>query len=276
MPSQPSSTKAKHWILTIPVNDFTPIYLPTLFIYLHGQLEEGTSTGYRHYQVYGITKQQVRLSAIKKVFGRAHIEATRSEAGADYCLKEETQIRGTQFQLGEKPLNRNSAKDWEAIKAAAVEGRMDDVPPDVYVRYYNSLSRIGVDNSRPVAIERKTYVFWGATGVGKSRKAWELAGIDAYPKDPNTKFWDGYRDHRNVVIDEFRGTIGISHLLRWLDRYPVLVEIKGSSRVLKAENIYITSNLDPREWYKDLDQETVNALLRRLTITYCPTNMYQN
>lgn len=68
-----------------------------------------------------------------------------------------------------------------------------------------------------------------------------------------------------VIIDEFRGVIDISHILRWLDRYPVRVERKGSSMPLKAKNIWITSNIAPREWYPGLDEATLEALLRRLT-----------
>jgi hypothetical protein len=56
--------------------------------------------------------------------------------------------------------------------------------------------------------------------------------------------------------------------LRWLDRYPVRVEIKGSSRPLMAQNIWITSNLDPRCWYPDLDNDTLNAMLRRMSVEY--------
>lgn len=117
---------------------------------------------------------------------------------------------------------------------------------------------------------------WGPTGTGKSRKAWELGGIDAYPKIPSTKFWDGYRGQTNVIIDEFRGDIGISNILRWFDRYPVLVEIKGSATVLNAVLIIVTSNIDPRNWYPDLDQETKEALLRRLEITHVPLPIYNS
>lgn len=119
-----------------------------------------------------------------------------------------------------------------------------------------------------VAVQREVKVYWGRTGAGKSRRAWEEATFDAYPKDPRSKFWDGYRGQDRVVIDEFRGGIDISHMLRWLDRYPVVVEVKGSSVVLKATNIWITSNIHPNDWYPTLDQETKNALLRRLQITH--------
>lgn len=73
-----------------------------------------------------------------------------------------------------------------------------------------------------------------------------------------------------MVIDEFRGEINISHMLRWLDRYPVIVEAKHGSVVLNAHTIYITSNLDPRFWYANkpfIGQETIDALLRRMEIT---------
>lgn len=70
-----------------------------------------------------------------------------------------------------------------------------------------------------------------------------------------------------VVIDEFRGGIDISHVLRWFDKYPVLVEIKGSSVPLVAEKIWITSNLPVEMWYPCIDAETLDALKRRLQIT---------
>jgi len=78
----------------------------------------------------------------------------------------------------------------------------------------------------------------------------------------------------NVVIDEFRGGIDISHMLRWCDRYPVRVELKGSSAPLKAVKIWITSNLHPNDWYPDLDEETKAALRRRMTITNFPINIF--
>lgn len=61
-----------------------------------------------------------------------------------------------------------------------------------------------MDYMEPTALEKQVSVFWGPTGTGKSRAAWDQAGLTAYPKDPNTKFWDGYREQQNVVMDEVR------------------------------------------------------------------------
>lgn len=117
-------------------------------------------------------------------------------------------------------------------------------------------------------MEREVVVYWGVTGSGKSHRAWQEAGLDAYPKTPTTKFWDGYQGQKHVVIDEFRGAVDISHVLRWFDKYPVIAEVKCSSVVIKAEKIWITSNLHPKDWYPNLDEETKQALLRRLKITH--------
>lgn len=168
--------------------------------------------------------------------------------------------------LGKKPFKRASSTDWDSMVAYAKSGELDNIPSDCYVRYYGNLRRIACDHLRPLAIVRTIKVYWGATNVGKSRRAWEEATIEAYPKDPRTKFWDGYRGQESVVIDEFRGGIDIAHTLRWFDRYPVNVEIKGSSVTLKATKIWITSNLHPLYWYPELDSETRAALLRRLII----------
>jgi len=177
---------------------------------------------------------------------------------------------GTQFEMGAKPFARNQKVEWESVWAAAKSGSLESIPAYVRVVNYRTIRSIASDHSKAIGLERRCMVFWGKTGTGKSRRAWDEAGLDAYCKDPRTKFWDGYTSEKNVVLDEFRGGIDISHLLRWLDRYPVRVEIKGSSRPLLAENIWITSNLSPVMWYPMLDEETLAALLRRMEIIEFP------
>lgn len=224
--------------------------------------------GFRHWQLVVAFKAKLRLGGVKRVFGeRAHCEPTRSKAAIDYVHKDETAVPDTRFTLGAIPMGRSTSNDWEAIREACKRGQLDDIPGDIYVRHYGNVKRIATDHMRPDPIQRTIHVYWGATGVGKSRRAWEEAGMDAFPKDPRTKFWDGYSGQEHVVIDEFRGGIDIAHILRWFDRYPVVVEVKGSSVVLKAKKIWITSNLPPTLWYPDLDDATKEALFRRLDVT---------
>lgn len=260
--------QARFWLLTIPHASFLP-FLPTGVDYIRGQLERGEQTNYIHWQVLVHFKRKLRLRGVKSIFGHdVHAEPSRSDAAREYVWKENTRVDGTQFELGNIPMRRSNAEDWEHVRENAKRGRLDDIPADLYCRMYSNFKRIAVDHMAPIGIEREITVYWGRTGTGKSRRAWDEAGIDAYPKDPRSKFWDGYRNQQHVVIDEFRGNIDISHVLRWFDRYPVIVEVKGSSVVLTAKKIWITSNIDPRNWYPELDDETKAALLRRLSITH--------
>jgi len=260
--------QGRYWLGTL-YNYEIPTALPAGCIWFKGQQEICPETQRVHVQcVVGFPKH-VRLVAVKRIIGgNGHWELCRSAAADEYVWKEATRVEGTQFEFGGKPMRRNVEKDWEAIRDAAIAGDFAAIPGDIFIRCYGNLTRIYADHATPRAIERTCNVYWGPTGTGKSRRAWEEAGNTAYSKDPRTKWWCGYRGQENVIIDEFRGTIDIAHMLRWLDRYPVCVEIKGASRPLEAKTIWITSNTDPRTWYPEIDQETIDALLRRLTITH--------
>lgn len=165
-------------------------------------------------------------------------------------------------------MRRNVESDWGKVWDLALEGRILDIEPSIRIQHYRTLRSIAADYCEPVGYERQCFVYWGPTGVGKSRRAWYEAGLDAYPKDPRSKFWCGYNNQEHIVIDEFRGGIDISHILRWLDRYPVIVEVKGSSVVLRARKIWITSNIPPRQWFDDVDSATYEAVERRLEIVH--------
>lgn len=257
--------QGKFWILTIPQHQFMP-FQPRGVRWIRGQLECGSETGFLHWQLVVEFDRKVRLGGVKSVFGSIHAELSRSAAANEYVFKDDTYVDGTRFELGRGSFRRNSKADWDEIWRAAVDGEFERIPAGVRVSSYAAISRIAKDHLKPIAMEREVNVYVGRTGMGKSRRAWFEAGWDAYPKDPNTKFWDGYRGQKHVVMDEFRGKIDISNILRWTDRYPVSVETKGSGCVFSASKLWITSNIHPELWYPDLDRETKDALIRRLNI----------
>lgn len=255
------------WILTIPEEKYAPPdSLPDSLSYIKGQLECGESTAYRHWQIVVAWKSKISLNGVKIAFPGCHAELSRSAAANEYVWKDTTSL-GQRFCYGALPIQRNSKRDWEHIWKAAKSGDLDAIPADVRTVSYRTIRAIASDYDKPVGVVKECFVYWGRTGTGKSRRAWDEGGLDAYCKDPRTKFWCGYQGEEHVIIDEFRGGIDISHLLRWLDRYPVRVEIKGSSRPLMAKKIWITSNIHPRYWYPEVDPETFAALERRLNIT---------
>jgi len=252
------------WIGTVPFNDWTA-NIPAWVGYARGQAEIGDS-GYKHIQLVVWTPQPSRLSRLKTWIATAHWEPTKSDAAIAYVWKESTRVDGSQFELGSFPRQRNSKHDWAEIKSLAISGKFDDIPPDVYIRHYSTLKRIALDHLQPAAVERTAELFVGPTGTGKSRRAWDEAGLDAYIKNPNTKWWDGYKGQTNVVIDEFRGRIDPSYLLTWLDRYPVQVETKGGGQPLMATRFWICSNIQIKDWYPDVGIETIQALERRIKV----------
>jgi len=259
---------SRYYMLTIPRADWAvPSQLPDGILWMKGQPERGEG-GFDHWQIVLCTKKKCRAGAVKRKFtDTTHVEVTRSAAANEYVWKDDTCAdQALRFELGRLPLQRNKDKDWESIWTSAKRGALDEIPADVRVRSYKTLRQIEKDHMLPIAVERKVKVYWGASGLGKSRRAWYEAGMTAYPKGPTSIYWDGYQNHPNVVIDEFRGGINISHVLRWFDRYPVCVECKFGACILAARNVWITSNIPPTEWYPELDQATTQALLRRLEV----------
>jgi len=267
MPAQQST----YFLLTVPkANWSVPEELPDGIVWMKGQEEIGEG-GFHHYQLVVATKKKTTVTSLKKRFcEQAHVEHCRSPAANAYVWKEDTAVPDTRFELGSPPLKRNSTKDWEKIWESAKAGCLMEIPADVRIRCYTTFKKITVDYMEPEAIEKEVYCFWGPTETGKSKRAWSEATLNAFPKDPRSKFWDGYTGQENVVIDEFDGAIDICHMLRWLDRYPVIVEVKGASVILKARKIWLTSNVNPREWYTNAKPEQVKALLRRMTIIEYP------
>ena len=81
---------------------------------------------------------------------------------------------------------------------------------------YNKLER-GNGFIKPVI-----KIFWGATGTGKTRKAYQI--------DPNlykvpihegqTTWFDGYEGQETILLDEFYGGIKYSFMLRLFDSNP--------------------------------------------------------
>lgn len=260
--------QGRYWLATISVAQLSQ--QPTLsgdLVYLKGQKEIGEG-GFEHWQVLAVTSRKCTLRQVKSfLHSTAHVELSRSDAANAYVWKEDTRVPGTQFEIGALPLSRARKTDWDQIVQTARAGTFDEIPSDILVRHYGALKRIRVDNMVPIRRDEVTvHVYWGITGSGKTRRAHdEISGREYFDKNPLTKWWDGYRGQKLCLIDEFAGRVDIINLLRWLDRYPCTVEVKGFSLPLEATEFWITSNISPDLWYPDASAEHKRALRRRLT-----------
>lgn len=263
--------QARYWLLTIPVAHLAnEPELSGDLVYLKGQQEIGEG-GLHHWQLLAVFSKKLRLAAVKRHFcPQAHCEPSRSEAANEYVWKEATRVPNTQFEHGTLPVSRARKTDWDRVYNDAVSGDINNIPKDILIRNYSAIKRIRVDNCQPPFRDDVCVnVYWGESGIGKTRRAWHEAGPveDVYIKNPNTKWWDGYRGQKTVIIDEFVGRIDISYILTWFDRYPAMVEVKGYSTPLLATTFFITSNVDPRDWYSEINSAQRDGLMRRIIVT---------
>lgn len=219
------------------------------------QQEVGEENETPHFQGYAEFSGQKRLATLKKMPGleRAHIEARKGTGpqASNYCMKEEGRLDGP-YEWGEMK-EQGKRSDLEAIRRELDENKpMKRIAEDHFsswCRYHKSFRAYKQLKVQPRNWAMELVFIIGPTGTGKSRRAHEMAGESVYHKPPG-KWWDDYNGEHTVVFDEFYGhSYPFSQLLQLLDRYPFMVESKGSSQQFVSRRIIFTSNQNPKDWY---------------------------
>lgn len=263
---------SKRWCYTL--NNWTQEEYDFLFqvdcVY-HVIGQEMGDSGTPHLQGFIIFKGAKRLSAMKKLNSRAHFEPARgtTDQAADYCQKDGKFVEiGTRPQPASKAGGDAEKNRWEDAKKRAREGDLDNVPADIYIKYYRTLKEIAKDNMlKPADLDDVTGVWiYGGPGVGKSRKAREdYPG--AYLKMQN-KWWDGYQGEEYAILDDFDSK-ELGHLLKiWADRYSFVAETKGGAMCIRPKKFVITSNYSPDDAKFDWDDEMRAAIKRRFHVIH--------
>lgn len=255
----------RHWVFTYN-NPTAPIEWPAHVKYAVYQREVGES-GTAHFQGYVEFTNPVRLSGVRKILPTAHWEerrGTREEARA-YATKEATRVEGP-FEHG-KFLGggRGTRNDLSALKTAICDGVPERDIFETYTLEYLKYQR-AIEKARSLYSKQRTeppevWCLVGHTGVGKTRWVNEREPQLYYKQQ--SKWWCGYEGHAAIILDDFKGWIPFTELLRVLDRYPLMLETKGGQRPLLATRVYITSNFHPAYWYKN--KPYLPALYRRIT-----------
>ena len=230
--------------------------------------------GTKHIQGYIYYKSQKKFKTMKKLYPRAHLEIPKgtpqdnmiyiqgpyNKNGKSKPYNDEAVIRG------ECP-SQGARSDLDTVKDVLREtGKMSAVVTVATsfqsVRMAEAILKY---HERSRNWEPEVMWFYGATGTGKSREAYEILGEDCYTCLSTGKWFEGYDAHENVLIDDMRKDFMKFHeLLRLLDRYAMRVECKGGSRQFVARRIIITSAFHPRDLFET--REDIEQLIRRINV----------
>lgn len=264
-------TESRYWAFTI--DNYTCADMPQvkLFTYLIIGLEVCPTTGTPHFQGFCIMPKKQRLTAMKKILPRAHLEKMYStvEYNVKYCkgLTKDKTPNAWVREWGEIPSTsaETNKRKWEDVYKAAAEGREEDIPWDVRFRYHATIKRIRLDNPDNPPDNPTTcgLWLWGESGAGKSVAA-RARYPNLYRKHLN-KWWTGYKGQENILVEDVdvdaARWIG-RDLLEWADHYAFSIEIKYGGAVIRPKAIIVTSQWTIEELFR-ADPRRVTALQRR-------------
>jgi len=227
--------------------------------------EIAPTTQIKHWHVVGHLKKKKTLSFMqsflikdKSKFKEIHIEQVNSYSHCvEYCKKDSNVI----LEIGTVGSMQGRRMDLETIHHQVVtkEKTVSDIALEnpAYIRYSKGLKDLQFYVDKSDAYKWRTiesFIYWGDTGTGKTKKAFEGDAsrfIITAPNNTGTVWFDGYAGETTLIVDDFYGWLKQHELLRIMDGYPYQVQIKGSFTWAKWTKVIFTSNKNPNEWFKD-------------------------
>lgn len=259
-------------------HDSDAIVVPEYVQYLVYQSERGEN-GTLHYQGYLETSRRVRLDQLKLIDSGIHWEVRRgTQAQAiTYSTKCDTRVDGPWEYGTKRTTNQGRRRDLEAVAERIQSGQSFEVISDEFPAESLQFRRSIMDACREQRRSqwRRTLrpnlevnVIYGDAGTGKTRSVYDTEGIEniyTLTECHNGNVWfDGYDYEPILLIDDFRGWIKFTMLLKLLDIYPIKLPIKGSYEYAAWSKVYITSNHPIEEWYRSDSGHCLAALRRRI------------
>ena len=249
--------------------------------------DETGKQGTFHTHIYVHFSSAVRQSSIKKHFEGGHFEVSKGTAqqNRDYVFKEgkwkgtdkeETNHVDSHYEQGELPLERQGHRSdlddlYDMISSGMTNFDIIKENPS----YIMQIDKI--DNVRQTLLNEKyrkvfrmvdvTYIY-GSTGVGKTRGIAQRHGYEnIYIVDDYRNPFDDYEGQDIVVFDEFRSSLPMEKMLRYLDGHPVKLGCRYNNKVACYTTVYIVSNISVQKQYPSVQREeweSYQAFLRRI------------
>ena len=249
--------------------------------------EIGNEGGTYHTHVFMVCSGAVRFSTMKKRFEGAHFDVCKgtSADNRDYVFKlgkwsntakEETRVEGTQEEWGELPVERQGHRnDIDTLYSMIKQGLSNYEIIESDPQYMLNLDKI--ERARQTVLEERyknewrdlnvTYIY-GTTGTGKTRSVMEKYGYsNVFRVTDYDHPFDGYKGQDVIVFEEFRSSLRIDDMLKYLDGYPVEIPCRYANKIACFTKVYIISNIALTEQFPNVQKEqaeTWNAFLRRI------------
>lgn len=249
--------------------------------------DEIGESGTYHTHVYFYSQNAILFTTVQQRFYGAHIELVKGshKDNRDYIRKEgkwtndakhETNLPETFEESGELPPERSKR---ETVSEEILEMVKDGVSNgEIILQHPGAMNRIQhieaarqalrEDEYRNKWRELYTVYLWGDTGVGKTRGIMEHYGYDkVYRVTDYSHPFDDYRGESVILFEEFRSSLPISDMLKYLDGYPVMLPCRFHNKVACFTDAFIVSNISLEKQYPNIqveEPETYAAFLRRI------------
>lgn len=229
---------------------------------------EVAESGTRHLQGYIELSTRTRLNKVKSLLGfnGIHFECRRGSAteASEYCKKDGDYVEFGTLSKPESGRRKDLDELHESLKQKRSLRDISDEHFGSFLKYRRSIYAYRSLHQVQRNWKCSVIVYWGPTGTGKTRAVYDNS-TDLW-EYPGEGWFDGYDGQNQVLFDEFSGSsFKLPYLLKLLDRYPLQVPIKGDFVSWIPHEIYITSNINPRNWFSNAHTEHVAALFRRFT-----------
>lgn len=267
-------SQRRHWSLTF--NNYTDddlqrwrsvgASLDGIIYFIFGK--EVGAQGTKHLQGFISFSGRRTMAGVKRLLGNSvHVEDSKGSPSQNktYCSKD-----GDFEEFGSCPGGQGTRTDLSEIAKAVKDGvslkRVAEEHPESFLRYSTGIMRLRTFYPSARDSPPDIQVFWGKTGVGKTRRCYEFTDREKIWMHPGGNWFDGYDGHLVALLDDYDGSwFKIDYLLKLLDRYVFQVPVKGGYVWWNPKHIFITSNKKPEDWYPNANEEHRRALMRRLT-----------
>lgn len=251
--------------------------------------DEIGENGTYHTHLYIQGRGGINFSTIKKRFDGGHFEMAKGTAlqNKDYVSKtgkwendkkKETQVPDTFEEWGDLPIERQGARNdladiYSMIKQGLSNFEIIEQVPDIMFQLDKlEIVRQTIRDAEFSDIWRDLHVeyLFGDTGTGKTRSIMDSYGYKNVYRVTDYKHpFDGYMGQDVILFEEFRSSISLGDMLKYLDGYPVVLPCRYANRQACFTKVYICTNIPLNQQYVDVQRNSIEdfmAFLRRINV----------